>query len=58
MYYHGGHGVQALEAQQPRRQLVVRGHLCRWGTVEICYFGMEDVYKTKSFRCQNSGTRL
>jgi hypothetical protein len=27
-------------------------------TVEIHYSGMKDVYKTKSFRCQHSGTRL
>jgi hypothetical protein len=26
--------------------------------VEIRYSGMKDVYKTKSFRCRNSGTRL
>jgi hypothetical protein len=29
-----------------------------YGTVEIRYSGMKDVYKTKLFRCQNSGTRL
>jgi hypothetical protein len=27
-------------------------------TVEIRYSGTNNVYKTKSFRCQNSGTRL
>jgi hypothetical protein len=26
--------------------------------VEIRHSGMEHVHKTKSFRCQNSGTRL
>jgi hypothetical protein len=28
------------------------------GTVEIRYSDTNNVYKTKSFRCQNSGTRL
>jgi hypothetical protein len=28
------------------------------GTVDIHYFGMKDIYETKSFRCQNSDTRL
>jgi hypothetical protein len=27
-------------------------------TVEIRYSCTKDVYRTKSFRCQNSGTRL
>jgi hypothetical protein len=27
-------------------------------TVETCYSGMKDVCKTKSFRCQDSGTRV
>jgi hypothetical protein len=28
------------------------------GSVKIHYSGMKDAYKTKSFRCQDSGTRL
>jgi hypothetical protein len=27
------------------------------GTAEIRYFGVQNVYRTKSFRCQNSDTR-
>jgi hypothetical protein len=27
-------------------------------TVEIRYFGMDNVYRTESFRCHNSDTRL
>jgi hypothetical protein len=33
-------------------------HLCTSHVVEIRYSGTTNVYKTKSFRCQNSDTRL